>query len=254
MKNKKFEYFIIIGILVFSLIVLGIYLIFSSIKKNGIYSIFVNKSYIECYRWKCENKDFIGNYEGEYKVYIGGNNYGVNKVKYNLGNNKLYIFDSLNNSIYKDLSKKVFIYNGKVSIKQYNFNLNSDVNNEIINLIEDNIDFTISNYKYAYEIDIDFDNDGKFEKLVAVTNSETAFSVLAYINDSKVQIIESYNNEDYTEVPSLYIENIIDIYEDGKLEFILNKSFYDNIGECSMLYRLKKNKFKATNVCDLKNN
>ncbi|MCI6349597.1 MAG: hypothetical protein MR779_01605 [Tenericutes bacterium] len=254
MKNKKFEYFIIIGILVFSLIVLGIYLIFSSIKKNGIYSIFVNKSYIECYRWKCENKDFIGNYEGEYKVYIGGNNYGVNKVKYNLGNNKLYIFDSLNNSIYKDLSKKVFIYNGKVSIKQYNFNLNSDVDNEIINLIEDNIDFTISNYKYAYEIDIDFDNDGKFEKLVAVTNSETAFSVLAYINDSKVQIIESYNNEDYTEVPSLYIENIIDIYEDGKLEFILNKSFYDNIGECSMLYRLKKNKFKALNVCDLKNN
>lgn len=254
MKNKKFEYFIIIGILVFSLIVLGIYLIFSSIKKNGIYSIFVNKSYIECYRWKCENKDFIGNYEGEYKVYIGGNNYGVNKVKYNLGNNKLYIFDSLNNSIYKDLSKKVFIYNGKVSIKQYNFNLNSDVDNEIINLIEDNIDFTISNYKYAYEIDIDFDNDGKFEKLVAVTNSETAFSVLAYINDSKVQIIESYNNEDYTEVPSLYIENIIDIYEDGKLEFIVNKSFYDNIGECSMLYRLKKNKFKATNVCDLKNN
>lgn len=254
MKNKKFEYFIIIGILVFSLIVLGIYLIFSSIKKNGIYSIFFNKSYIECYRWKCENKDFIGNYEGEYKVYIGGNNYGVNKVKYNLGNNKLYIFDSLNNSIYKDLSKKVFIYNGKVSIKQYNFNLNSDVDNEIINLIEDNIDFTISNYKYAYEIDIDFDNDGKFEKLVAVTNSETAFSVLAYINDSKVQIIESYNNEDYTEVPSLYIENIIDIYEDGKLEFILNKSFYDNIGECSMLYRLKKNKFKATNVCDLKNN
>lgn len=254
MKNKKFEYFIIIGILVFSLIVLGIYLIFSSIKKNGIYSIFVNKSYIECYRWKCENKDFIGNYEGKYKVYIGGNNYGVNKVKYNLGNNKLYIFDSLNNSIYKDLSKKVFIYNGKVSIKQYNFNLNSDVDNEIINLIEDNIDFTISNYKYAYEIDIDFDNDGKFEKLVAVTNSETAFSVLAYINDSKVQIIESYNNEDYTEVPSLYIENIIDIYEDGKLEFILNKSFYDNIGECSMLYRLKKNKFKALNVCDLKNN
>ncbi len=254
MKNKKFEYFIIIGILVFSLIVLGIYLIFSSIKKNGIYSIFVNKSYIECYRWKCENKDFIGNYEGEYKVYIGGNNYGVNKVKYNLGNNKLYIFDSLNNSIYKDLSKKVFIYNGKVSIKQYNFNLNSDVDNEIINLIEDNIDFTISNYKYAYEIDIDFDNDGKFEKLVAVTNSEAAFSVLAYINDSKVQIIESYNNEDYTEVPSLYIENIIDIYEDGKLEFILNKSFYDNIGECSMLYRLKKNKFKASNVCDLKNN
>lgn len=254
MKNKKFEYFIMIGILVFSLIVLGIYLIFSNIKKNGIYSIFVNKSYIECYRWKCENKDFIGNYEGEYKVYIGGNNYGVNKVKYNLGNNKLYIFDSLNNSIYKDLSKKVFIYNGKVSIKQYNFNLNSDVDNEIINLIEDNIDFTISNYKYAYEIDIDFDNDGKFEKLVAVTNSETAFSVLAYINDSKVQIIESYNNEDYTEVPSLYIENIIDIYEDGKLEFILNKSFYDNIGECSMLYRLKKNKFKASNVCDLKNN
>ena len=254
MKNKKFEYFIIIGILVFSLIVLGIYLIFSSIKKNGIYSIFVNKSYIECYRWKCKNKDFIGNYEGEYKVYIGGNNYGVNKVKYNLGNNKLYIFDSLNNSIYKDLSKKVFIYNGKTSIKQYNFNLNSDVDNEIINLIEDNIDFTISNYKYAYEIDIDFDNDGKFEKLVAVTNSETAFSVLAYINDSKVQIIESYNNEDYTEVPSLYIENIIDIYEDGKLEFILNKSFYDNIGECSMLYRLKKNKFKALNVCDLKNN
>ena len=33
MKNKKFEYFIMIGILVFSLIVLGIYLIFSSIKK-----------------------------------------------------------------------------------------------------------------------------------------------------------------------------------------------------------------------------
>lgn len=254
MKNKKFEYFIIIGILVFSLIVLGIYLIFSNIKKNGTYSIFLNKSYIECYRWKCENKDFTGNYEGEYKVYIDGNNYGVNKVKYNSGNNKLYIFDSLNNSIYKDLSKKVFIYNGKTSIKQHNFNLISDVDNETINLIENNLDFTISNYKYAYEIDIDFDNDGKFEKLVAVTNSETAFSVLAYINDSKAQIIESYNNEDYTEVPSLYIENIIDIYEDGKLEFILNKSFYDNIGECSILYRLKNGKFKALNVCALKNN
>ena len=43
MKNKKFEYFIIIGILVFSLIVLGIYLIFSSIKKMVYIVYFLTK-------------------------------------------------------------------------------------------------------------------------------------------------------------------------------------------------------------------
>ena len=48
--------------------------------------------------------------------------------------------------------------------------------------------------------------------------------------------------------------DIIDIYNDGKLELILSKGYYDNLGSCEVIYRLKNNKFVSINECNLINN
>lgn len=252
MKNKQFEISIIICILVMSLILLGIYLVYSKYRKENSYNIFLsNNNGLKCFKYSCESVTFEN--DGYYKIYINGEYKGINKVKYNDSNNKLYVFDNFSNNIYKDKSKKIFIYDGNASISQIDF-ATMDIDRENIDLISQNINYDISDYTFAYKVKNDFDNDGDNEEIAIVKNENKAYIIVAYINDNKVSVLENIQNEDYMEVPSIYINNIIDIFDDGKLELILSIGYYDNIGSCEVVYRLKNNKFKALNVCDLKNN
>ena len=47
------------------------------------------------------------------------------------------------------------------------------------------------------------------------------------------------------------INNVIDIFNDNKIEFILTKEYYDQVGHCNILYRLKNNKFIPVNECEI---
>lgn len=250
MKNKKFEINIIIGLLILSIILLGISLIYNKYRKENTYNIFLSyNNYIKCYKYTCEDDTFIN--DSYYKVYIAGEYKGLNKVKYNTNNDKLYIFNSGNDNIYKDKSKRIFIYSGDTNIKQIDFDY-KEVSYEEINLINKNIDYDISNYTFSYKVEEDFDNDGINEKIVILSNDN--FILVVYIDKDKVNIIENVSDEEATNVPSIYVNNIIDIYNDGKLELILSKGYYDNSGSCKVIYRLKSNKYVSINECKLTNN
>ena len=252
MKNKKFEISIIIGILVMSLILLGVYLVYSKYRKENSYNIFLsNNTGLKCFKYSCESVNFKN--DNYFKIYINGEYKGINKVKYNSANNKLYVFDSASNNIYKDKSKRIFIYEGDTSISQIDFAM-KDISSEDINLINRNINFDISDYTFAYKVVKDFDGDNSDEEIVIVKNENKAYVVVAFIDGGNVSILINIQNEDYMEVPSIYVRDIIDIYNDGKLELILSEGYYDNIGSCEVIYRLKNNKFVSINECNLTNN
>ena len=42
------------------------------------------------------------------------------------------------------------------------------------------------------------------------------------------------------------------LFNDGKKEFIYHISYYDEIGECNVLYRIKGKKFVNVNECNVK--
>lgn len=252
MKNKKFEINIIIGLLILSIILLGISLIYNKYRKENTYNIFLSyNNYIKCYKYTCEDDTFIN--DSYYKVYIAGEYKGLNKVKYNTNNDKLYIFNSNSNNIYKDKSKRIFIYTGDTNIKQIDFTTEEVTTNEV-NLISNSIDYDISNYTFAYKVVKDFDNDKENEKIIIITNENQAYILVVYIDKDKVNIIENITDEETTNIPSIYVNNIIDIYNDGKFELILSKGYYDNIGSCKVIYRLKNNKYVSINECKLTNN
>lgn len=252
MKNKKFEVSIIIGILVMSLILLGIYLVYSKYRKENSYNIFLsNNTGLKCFKYLCESVNFKN--DNYFKIYINGEYKGINKVKYNSANNKLYVFDSASNNIYKDKSKRIFIYEGNTNISQIDFTTN-DITNEDISLINKNINYDISDYTFAYKVVKDFDSDNTNEEIIIVKNENKAYVVVAFIDGGNVSILINIQNEDYMEVPSIYVKDIIDIYNDGKLELILSKGYYDNLGSCEVIYRLKNNKFVSINECNLINN
>lgn len=254
MKDKKFEVFIIISIIFISIVIYAFYLIYDKYKSNNSYTLFLSSTTIlDCYKYKCNNvTDNIDDYNNkDYYTYIDNEYKGINNVYYNSNNDKLYIFDSLNNNINKDEYKRPFIYSGNVKINTLNYT-KEEISLYDINLIQNKINYNISNYTYGYKISIDIDNDNNLEYIIVLSSETSYYSILSYIDNNKVYILENNKEEDYIDVPSINISYILDIYNDKKYEIVVTKTYYDNIGSCSTIYRLKRNKLKLMNECIIK--
>lgn len=253
LKDKKFEITIIVGIAVFSIILFGIYLIIDTINSNKTYTIFLKPyTILNCTKWDCENiSDKLIEYNNKpYKIYLDGKSIGTYDLYYNDRNKKYYVFNKNNDNIYND--EKLFAYTGKANISQKSYETNTLTNDEVSKLsevVELRIDKDNIN-----KVSMDFDNDGDLEDLYTINNdSEDAslFSVLVYKDKKKYTILDKRVSKEIEQVGFIYISNVIDIFEDGKLEFIYTTSYYDEIGMCNVLYRLKGKKFVAVNECEI---
>lgn len=254
-KNKNFEILVIIGLVILTLLLIGIYKIIEINKKRNIYTmIFSPYSILECSKWECLDKsNDLNLYNNKnYNIFINGKYYGKQKLFYNDRNSKFYVFDEENKNIYNS-DDNLFTYDGSISIIQYNYTINDlkdyNVLNELINTTD--LEINLNQVKY---VSYDFDNDNNNENLYLINSgfSEAPyFNALVYNNNGNYKLIVKEEVEDSLKNSTLNFTNLIDIYDDNKLEFIISKIYYDQIGTCNQLYRLKGNKYIPLNECEI---
>ena len=252
-KDNKFEIGIVVGLVILTIILLGIYAIIEIINKRNSYTLFVFPyTVLECTKWKCEDKSVnIGEYNSnKYITYIDGEYTGINKVLYNNKNIKMYVFDDNNKNIFKD-KNYLLAYKGNPTIKQYSFTINDLNDSSIISKLSDVSKMSLNQIKY---IKYDFDGDSENEYLYISNSGFTAskyYNLMVYRDEDRYQVIENETVDDFTDNSLLSITNLVDIFDDNKIEFIVTKEYYDQKGYCNVLYRLKGKKFVPVNECNI---
>jgi len=248
-KNKGFEIWLIIILGVFSLILFGVYLAVNLFGSKNEYLLFLKPyTILECKKWNCENvSDKLSNYNNkDYKVYFDGEEKGLYNVFYNNKNDKFYVFDKLNNNIYKN--ERFLIYSGKANIVQRKLeylDIEEDEYRDLMGIISEPFkmeDVTKSNY--------DFDGDGKTESIFVINGSgDKLFNALIY-KDKNLKLLNKKEGDVY-QVGFSYISNLLDIFDDNDIEFVYTTAFYDEIGTCNVLYRLEGKEFVKVNDCEI---
>ena len=254
-KDWSFEFIMIFVIMMVSIILFGIYLIVDLIVGEKEYLLVLNPLYIlNCEKWECNNVtnklDVLNN--KKFNIYFDNNNMGVNTLYFNNVRKKFYIFDDKDNNILND--ERFFAYSGAKIVGKY-FNEDSISKSEYNKLKKEvDLDYSLDDIK---KISFDFDNDEENEKLFTInypTNSEyygiSLFNALVYENDGKYYVLDKRVTEK-NDAGYVYVSNVLDIFDDGKVEFIYTTEYFDNIGYCSIIYRLKGKKFVKVNDCEV---
>ena len=260
-KNISFEIFVIVILIVVSLIGFGIYLVVDLFNQSKSYVMFTNPyGILSCVKWDCQNvnnklNDFNNK---EYNIFIDGMNMGVNSLYYNNRDYKFYVFDKNNNNIYNE-EKSLIAFSGKAKVNGVKFNVQTP-SIEQINLVLRNskIEAYSNSVGYSALISLDYDDDGKKEHLIILHDQgipegiNKYYSILAYIDDDKVTILNEEESEDAYSIPHDFVFNIVDIFDDKKLEIINSRIFAEEKGICTIIYRLKGKKFVPVNECEIK--
>ena len=117
MKKRPFETIVIIFMILFSIIIFGIFLLVQVYNKNNSYTLILKPlDVIECTKWKCksESKNFKEYNNKQYEISLDGNYMGLNDLFYNTRNNKFYVFNQYNDNIYED--NNLLASKGKVKV------------------------------------------------------------------------------------------------------------------------------------------
>jgi len=260
-SDRTFEVGVIVVMVSVSFVALGIYLIVDFINSKKTYTLFMRPYQIlECKKWECEDKsDKLVDYNNKkYKIYVDEDYLGEYDLYYNKANLKYYVFDDKDMNLY-DNKGLIFAYSGKASISQSRL-LEVTLTDDIIDALRDKSKYEIPSNFYGKGVRMDFDNDGEDEMIVYIhdenqlESSDKFFSILAYIDGKKVSILNEEVSENYYDIGYDYVSNVIDIFEDGKLEFVNLKSYGDLVGSCNVIYRLKGSKFVPINECEIVQN
>lgn len=260
MKDKKFEIGVIILMIVVPLVLLGVYLLIDLINKSKSYTLFLEPfSIIECKKWDCKDvSEKLTDYNNkEYNVYINGKLIGINDVYYNSANNKYYVFNKNSSDNVLNKGDVFMAYKGNADVRHIMFEVKEASYEDIYAILEKSkLKINFSDIGYSKVIDYDFDDDGEIEKLITLGDSsidvnEIYFSIMAYIDNGKVFIIDETKKEEMYEIMYNDVSNLLDIFNDSKIEFINRKVYRDNLGYCNVVYRLKGKKFVPVNECEI---
>lgn len=261
MKNKSFEIAIIIGIIVFSLILYGTYLVYDLYIDSKSYTLLLKPySILECKKWNCTNiSNKLNQYNNKpYKTFVNGKNIGINEIYYNNVSKKYYAFNQNDENIYKNGT--LFGYTGKANITGIPHQIDPLTDNDIDKLKKElKISFENDYAMYTGKITLDFDNDGKNETLYQLSSGVDApsaslyFDYLIYEDDEKyTKLIDTkYPDKEYTEIGITTISTVLDIFDDKKIEFITYTEYPIKGGSCSIIYRLKGKKVVPVNKCEI---
>ena len=254
-KDNKFEIGLMFILAFITLLILGIYLIIEVINKKNTYTLITYPfSIIDCVKWKCKDvsKDLTAYNNLKYNTFIDGKYYNSNKLFYDGSTSKMYAFNKDNRNIFKN-AESILMYEGNLNITQYSYEINTledtNVIDELSNLTK--LSLTKNNIQY---LSLDFDNDGNNESLYFINSgfmTDKFFNILVYKNNKKYNILSEEYPEELLESAFIKVSNVIDIFNDNKIEFILTKEYYDQVGHCNILYRLKNNKFVEANECEI---
>ncbi len=209
-KDFTFEIGLVFVILVFSLLLFGIYLIIDLFKSERKYTLFLMPyTILECEKWECDNvSDKLNEYNNkEYNVFFDGNKAGVFDVYYNNIDDDFYVFNNANENIFKD--QVMFAYKGKANVSQIGFEKIDVSEEEMYDLrdIKDLKDLFFSRENISKVI-MDFDGDSSLESLYVISsddNSQEAFSVLIYKDKNEFYVIDKKVSDYSSKVGFSYI-------------------------------------------------
>lgn len=253
MKDKKFYFSIFVILIVLTISILGIAKIIDIIKERNTYTILLNPlSVLKCTKWECTNETAnISNYNNnKYLTYINGINKGINLFSYNNRTNKIYIFDKNNKNILK--TNSLLLYDGNPSFNVFEFEINELTDENILKKLNKSMELSFELNRVKY-ITLDFDNDQENENLYIINgwrDEEENFSAIIYEDNNKYYIIDKDYSLNVYEVKYMELIQVIDLYNDGKKEFIITKEYPSNGEKCSIIYRLKGSKYVALNECE----
>lgn len=251
-KNNLFEMGIIIAMLVFSLLLFGIYLIFDLFSSKKDYILFLNPyTILKCEKWNCENvsDDLLKYNNKSYNIYFNNSYVGKKDLYYDQNEKKYYVFNEQNKNIYN--YERLLAFSGRASIKSINFN-EEEISASDLEFIRDKFNDSLD-YSNVSKIVLDFDDDSKIETLYLI-NKENSFRAVAYLDNGRFKVLDEINYKEVKDVYDIgtgYVSNVLDILDDNKLEFIYTITYFDDIGSCNIIYRLDGKKFIKVNECEI---
>lgn len=260
MKDRKFEIGVMVVIVTFSFLMLACYLIYDFMLDSKTYTLFLKPfKILECRKWNCEDvSNNLDKYNNKkYNVVVNGTNLGYNSLYYNKANSKFYVFNKNNENLYDD--GNIFGYSGKAKISARDYRIDKLQSNDFSYIKEKwNLDFNESYVIDSGKISIDFDNDESLETLyyfytgLDVSELEMYYEYVLYEDGSKFYTIKNNSSldTDINNVGSSYVTNVLDIFDDGKLEFVLSSRYGMTGNSCDIIYRLKGRKYVPVNKCD----
>lgn len=245
MKNKKFEIWVIIFMVIFALIIFGFYLIYNYIVISNTFILFLKPSYIlTCYKYDCKTLSLNDYNNKNYDTYINNNYIGNYRLYYDEVGDDYYMFDIMNHGSIVSAYDKMLGIQGNVSVIDFN---EEEMTKDEINYIDNKLDFNLYNPTLAYKIVKDFDNDGNNETIYTISNSleeiDYYYSVILYENDSELNVVLKEFADNEITLASLSVNSIIDVKKDSIYELIIGKSYYSEKGLDYYLYKLKDNNY-----------
>lgn len=248
----KKNYLLLFGILC---LVYFVFLIITSlVRKDFIIVNDVNGIFV----YRNNSWNYIKNYHNfmskKYDIYSNNNYLGNFYLDYSQG---LFMYDKEKNRINSDY--EIFAVSDKSKIKIISLELeNKDTisSSYVIDYVNyKGLITNSSNYLYS-SFDYDLDKDGEIETIVSVSNyidlnSTNFFSAVYVIDDGKFYDIKFNSSPNISELEIMNLNKIFDVFNDGKVEFIIDKFFYSKpMLHCEDLYQFDHKTSKRYTNCE----
>lgn len=258
----KKKYIIVFICLAFYLIIMFLVFGDSKNKKNGKpnYILFANDQIWEYNNSEFSNTSNIVEIIGENKFHIYENGTYIGNFNLGLYESKMYLFDDNNNSYKYNGELMGFTDNNKHKVADL---VNQALDENDTNIIKKEFNNNNLNYQYInldnvkkYVFDIDDDNQNEIiyniSNMFDEEKEEKGYSLI-FINDNGkiyelIKDIKS-NDESLLKGYGYYLNNIADINNDKKSEFIVAKSEYGSSRLCYLLIQKIKHKYEITKNC-----
>lgn len=259
MKTEKAHKIVIIGVIIYVIIMLIIFLpgyIRNRTEKLYILSgDFIKIKYENGQWYNITNSD---DYKlKEFKVYESGQYKGDYKLMFT---NKYHLYDTSGQTV--SYNGQLFAYTGSLEMSVIDIE-----NGEITESDKSNIEKVLEEVKvFEYEdlnlfqkASLDVDKDGVIETVYCINNyyaekiPSKAFSIVFIEKNGKIDIIKEkvISSDKIYQEPSYEINKILDIKNDKNYELMIEQSYFSRPEDsCVQLYRLSGKKSLIKNLCE----
>ena len=260
-KNKfeidKFSKTIIIVFLIYSIIMIAIFLP-AYLKRQGNLYIVTNSIRIKYVNGTWSNIDKDNDYKlKQFNIYQDNEYLGKYEVLY--ANNLLSLYEKGKSISY---SGNIFGYRGNIKLDIYgtdSIDKLSDTDKVFVREALTELKLNNTNLSYIEKKEIDVNNNGILDTIYCISNfyneddNPQRFSIIFMVKDGKVKIIDKIivDSSEIDDCRILSIMNILDIKKDKKMELLYTNNYSNGSAdsECAAIYDLSNNKL-IHNFCE----
>ena len=259
MEEKKAYKIVIVGVILYVIIMLLIFLPgYISKKRDKLYILSGDFIKIKYENGKWQNITDSDDYKlKQFEVFESGNYKGNYKI---LFTNKYYLYDSKGKNI--NYGGQLFSYSGTLKLGVVNVANNEITENDSFIIKEALNKLKINNFNKLnlyQKVSLDVDKDNVVENIYAISNYyvdenlDKVFSIVFVEKNGKIDFLidKVISSDKIYDEPSYEINKIIDVKEDKKYEIMIEQSYFSRPEEsCIILNKLYGNKKEIKNLCE----